>query len=77
MVEIQGWRAVLFFPQVAAKTQITPEQYLRIKFEHQAEFVDGEVVERALPDYTPGRSEFLISLALGGLVENSPAVPWP
>jgi hypothetical protein len=44
MAEIRGWRAVLCFPQVATKTQITAEQYLRMTFEHDAEFVHGEIV---------------------------------
>jgi Uma2 family endonuclease len=60
MAEIRGWRAVLCFPQVATKTQITAEQYLRMTFEHDAEFVHGEIVERALPDYIHGRLQALL-----------------
>jgi Uma2 family endonuclease len=61
MAEIRGWPAVLCFPQVATKTQITAEQYLRMTFEHDAEFVHGEIVERALPDYI--HSRILVLLA--------------
>jgi Uma2 family endonuclease len=60
MAEIQGWHAVLCFPQVATKTQITAEQYLRMTFEPDAEFVHGEIVERAMPDYIHGRLEGLL-----------------
>ena len=75
MAEIQGWRAVLCFPQVATKTQITAEQYLRMTFEPDAEFVHGEIVERAMPDYIHGRLEFLISLAFGRLIQSSRLYP--
>jgi Uma2 family endonuclease len=66
MEEIRGWRAVLCFPQVATKTQITAEQYLRMTFEHDAEFVHGEIVERAMPDYIHSR----IQVLLGALFES-------
>ena len=75
MAEIRGWRAVLCFPQVATKTQITAEQYLRMTFEHDAEFVHGEIVERAMPDYIHGRLEYLISLAFGRLIQSSRLYP--
>jgi Uma2 family endonuclease len=61
MAEIRGWRGVLFFPQVATKTQITAEQYLRMTFEHDAEFVHGELVERAMPDYIHSRIQVLLA----------------
>jgi Uma2 family endonuclease len=67
MAEIRGWPAVLCFPQVATKTQITAEQYLRMTFEHDAEFVHGEIVERAMPDYTHGRTQVLLAVLLGRL----------
>src|SRR3984893_9516660 len=66
MAEIRGWHAVLCFPQVATKTQITAEQYLRMTFEHDAEFVHGEIVERAMPDYIHSR----IQILLGALFES-------
>jgi Uma2 family endonuclease len=62
MAEIRGWRAVLCFPQVATKTQITAEQYLRVTFEHDAEFVHGEIVERAMPDYIHSRIRVLLAV---------------
>jgi len=75
MEEIRGWPAVLCFPQVATKTQITAEQYLRMTFEPDAEFVHGEIVERAMPDYIHGRLEYLISLAFGRLIQSSRLYP--
>src|SRR6266849_5597953 len=61
MAEIRDWRAVLCFPQVATKTQITAEQYLRMTFEHDAEFVHGEIVERPMPDYIHSRIQVLLA----------------
>ena len=55
---------MLCFPKVATKTQITAEQYLRMTFEHDAEFVYGEIVERAMPDYIHGRTQGLLALLL-------------
>ena len=55
---------MLCFPQVATKTQITAEQYLRMTFEHDAKFVHGEIVERAMPDYMHGRTQGLLALLL-------------
>src|ERR1700676_2153044 len=61
MAEIPAWRAMLCFPQVATKTQITAEQYLEMTFEHDAEFVHGEIVERAMPDYIHSRIQVLLA----------------
>jgi Uma2 family endonuclease len=47
--------------QVATKTQITAEQYLRMTFEHDAEFVHGEIVERSMPDYVHSRIQTLLA----------------
>jgi Uma2 family endonuclease len=55
MEEIRGRRAMLCFPQMATKAQITAEQYLHMTFEHDAEFVRGEIVERSMPNYIHGR----------------------
>ena len=55
---------MLCFPQVATRTQITAEQYLRMTFEHDAEFVHGEIVERAMPDYIHGRTQGLLAVRL-------------
>ena len=61
MEEIGGRRAMLCFPQMATKAQITAEQYLHMTFEHDAEFVRGELVERAMQNYFYGRIETLLS----------------
>jgi len=55
---------MLCFEQMATKSQITAEQYLHRTFEYDAEFVHGEIVERAMPDYLHGRIAFLIAQAL-------------
>ena len=60
MEEIRGRRAMLCFPQMATKTGITAEQYLRMTFEHDAEFDHGEIVERSMPDYIHGRLQALL-----------------
>jgi Uma2 family endonuclease len=49
---------------MATKAEITAEQYLHMTFEHDAEFVRGEIVERSLPDYLHGKIAFLIAQAL-------------
>jgi Uma2 family endonuclease len=54
-------RAMLCFPQMATKAQITAEQYLHMTFEHDAEFVHGEIVERSMPTYLHGRIQALLS----------------
>ena len=51
---------MLCFEQMATKTQIRAEDYLRMTFEHDAEFVHGEIVERSMPDLSHGRLEGLI-----------------
>jgi len=53
--------------QVATKTQITAEQYLRMTFEHDAEFFHGEIVERSMPDYKHARIQALLAILFGGL----------
>jgi Uma2 family endonuclease len=75
MAEIGGWRAVLCFPQVATKTQITAEQYLRMTFEHDAEFVHGEIVERTMPDYIHGRLEGLLFARFDSLRQSHQLYP--
>ncbi len=67
MEEIQGRRGMLCFPQMATKAEITAEQYLHMTFEHDAEYVRGEIVERSMPDLIHGRIQFLIAQALGPL----------
>jgi Uma2 family endonuclease len=75
MEEIQGRRAMLCFPQMATKAQITAEQYLHMTFEHDAEYVHGEIVERSMPDLIHGRIQFLIAQALGPLSRSFPLYP--
>jgi len=58
---------MLSFEQVATKTQITAEQYLRMTFEHDAEFVHGEIVERSMPDYTHSTIQALLAFLFGAL----------
>jgi len=45
---------------MSTKTQIRSENYLRMTFEHDAEFVHGEIVERGMPTYVHGTLEGLI-----------------
>jgi Uma2 family endonuclease len=61
MAEIEGCGGMLCFPQVATETQIPAEQYLRMTFEHDAEFVHGEIVERSMPDYIHARIQVLLA----------------
>ncbi len=58
---------MLSFEQVATKTQITAEQYLRMTFEHDAEFVHGEIVERSMPDYIHSTIQALLAFLFGAL----------
>jgi hypothetical protein len=67
MEENRGWRAMLCFPQMATKAQITAEQYLHMTFEHDAEFVHGEIVERALPDLLHSRTQTQVCFHLANL----------
>ena len=58
---------MLSFERVATKTQITAEQYLRMTFEHDAEFVHGEIVERSMPDYIHSTIQALLAFLFGAL----------
>jgi Uma2 family endonuclease len=62
---------------MATKAGITAEQYLHMTFEHDAEFVHGEIVERALPDNTHSLIQFLILMAIGRLIRAHPLFPRP
>jgi Uma2 family endonuclease len=77
MEEIRGRRAMLCFPQMATKAQITAEQYLHMTFEHDAEYVRGEIVERSMPDRLHSTMQFLILMAIGRLIESYPLLPYP
>src|SRR5271165_4128791 len=77
MDEIRGRRAMLCFPQMATKAQITAEQYLHMTFEHDAEYVRGEIVERSMPDKVHSTIQFLILMAIGRLIQSYPLFPYP
>jgi len=68
---------MICFGQVATKTQITAEEYLHMTFEHDAEFVHGEIVERSMPDYIHATIQFLILLRFGSLIQKHPLYPRP
>jgi Uma2 family endonuclease len=70
-------RAMLCFPQMATKAQITAEQYLHMTFEHDAEFVHGEIVERSMPDRIHSLIQFLILMEIGRLIQSHPLFPYP
>src|SRR5271169_5100720 len=75
MAKIEGCWAVLCVEQMATKTQIRAEDYLRMTFEHDAEFVHGEIVERSMPDLTHGRTQALMGSEFARLVSKSPLYP--
>jgi Uma2 family endonuclease len=62
---------------VATKTQITAEEYLRTTFEHDAEFVHGEIVERSMPTFSHSTMQFLILLRFAALVQTHGLFPRP
>jgi Uma2 family endonuclease len=63
--------------QMATKPQVTAEQYLHMTFEHDAEFVHGEIVERAMPDRLHSKIQLRILMALGRLIQSCPLFPYP
>jgi Uma2 family endonuclease len=62
---------------MATKPQITAEQYLHMTFEHDAEFVRGETVERAMPTNIHSLIQFLILMEIGRLIRSHPLFPRP
>jgi Uma2 family endonuclease len=66
---------MLCFEQMATKTQIRAEDYLRMTFEHDAEFVHGEIVERSMPNLTHGRIQFLLGAELVKFIRTHPLYP--
>jgi Uma2 family endonuclease len=58
---------MLCFHQMATKAQIRAEDYLRMTFEHDAELVHGEIVERSMPDLTHSRIQNLIAVQFESL----------
>ncbi len=77
MAQIRGYSAMLSFGQMATKTQIGAEDYLRMTFEHDAEFAHGEIVERSMPDEIHSAIQFLILLRFGSLIQSCPLYPRP
>ena len=63
--------------QVATRTQIRAEDYLRMTFEHDAELVHGELVERSMPDEVHSAIQFLILLQFAALAQTFPLYPRP
>lgn len=68
---------MLCFPQMATKAEITAEQYLHTTFEYDAEYVRGEIVERAMPDRLHSKLQLRILMALGSLIQSCPLFPYP
>jgi Uma2 family endonuclease len=66
---------VLSFEQVATKTQIRAEDYLRMTFEHDAVFVHGQIIEASMPDYMHGRIEYLLGAEFSYLSQSHPLYP--
>ena len=75
MEEIRGRHGMLCFPQMATKAQITAEQYLHMTFEHDAEYVRGEIVERALPDLNHSRTQARACFAMEELHSRFRLIP--
>src|SRR5580704_11302230 len=61
--------------QMATKTQIRAEDYLRMTFEHDAEFAHGEIVERSMPDKLHAWIQSLIVLRFGSLIQTHSLYP--
>ncbi len=63
--------------QMATKAPVTAEQYLHMTFEYDAEFVHGEIVERAMPDRVHSKIQLRILMAIGRLIQSYPLFPYP
>ncbi len=68
---------MLSFLQVATKTQIRAEDYLRMTFEHDAELVHGDIVERSMPDLIHSTTQYRVLLRFGSLTQTRPLYPLP
>ena len=66
---------MLRFRQMATKPQIQAEEYLHMSFEHDAEFIHGELVERAMPDEIHSAIQFFLLMRFGTLVHSHPVYP--
>jgi Uma2 family endonuclease len=63
--------------RVSASTHISAEQYLHMTFEHDAELVRGEIVERSMPDNVHSLIQYLILMRLGTLAAKCSLHPRP
>jgi len=77
MEEIRGRRAMLCFPQMATKAQIAADEYVRMTFEYDAEFVHGEIVERSRPNRIHSLIQYRILMTIGRLTQSPPLFPFP
>ena len=68
---------VLFFGHVSTRTQVSAEEYLHMTFEHDAEFVRGELVERGMPDNLHSILQFLLLLRFAALAQRHAVFPRP
>jgi Uma2 family endonuclease len=56
---------------MGTKTLITPEEYLRMSFpDYDREYVDGELVERAMPNFDHGSWSIELALRMGPMVKS-------
>ena len=58
---------------MSTKALVSIEEYLRTSYEdYDREYLDGEVVERPLPDYRHSRTQFRLCVLFGRLGERVP-----
>jgi Uma2 family endonuclease len=63
---------------MGAKTAISVEKYLQTSFpDLDREYRGGELVERSLPDYLHGKTQFLLLMFFGALRGKFPLFPCP
>ncbi|HYL76470.1 MAG TPA: Uma2 family endonuclease [Bryobacteraceae bacterium] len=62
---------------MSSNTQIRAEDYLRMTFEHDAEFVHGDIVERSMPDKRHAKIQLFLLLRFGSLMQASGLYPLP
>src|SRR5271170_1144043 len=81
MEQIQGCSAtsssVLSFGHVSTKAPVSPTDYLAMRFERDAEFVNGEVVERSMPDSIHSSIQYLLLMLFGELSRRRVVFPRP
>ena len=57
---------MLIFGHVSTKAQVSAEDYLHMTFEHAAEFVRGEIVERGRPNNLHSILQLLLLFPISG-----------